>query len=893
MEALRGARKATDENGGVDVLSPTRMMRKRKVEVRDDNHQAQQPDFEWENSKENVMPLKRGRNVTDLNRALRTHESYQAKTNVETKAKEMEAEVKAYKGDDPLSAWVQYIRWIETNMPEDTRKKFGALEKSTRELKDITKYKNDIRYIRLWIQYADLVSNPKDIFKYLYQNKIGDHVSLFFVGWAWVLESMGNYAQANKVYLKATQKKAEPEELLSRKYKEFQRRMSRHWLKVNQTTDSNDDSMQRSALEDLSCDQADFERMGNSENFRRYARAQAEKMQRANAHKPVFTIYEDPVGTEVDTLDENADWKSLDTMQHQNKENDTAPTRWNGPLERPQHVEGEVPVAVASRRPVEPLQVFVDEEFSASDQKPSVVGKEHSLTLRQRLDGVSTEEEQLAQKPLKNFAAQKTESSKPPRAIKTKTGPEEKLVFDPALLKTTSGETLCFEELRARKYANKREETGHRHTHAKGLQPPLPKTKPAAKVDPLFALDTAAQEDMTINTRVAMEDVNNMFCSPGRDERASPPRSKKTWGVPEAEPVERKLHFSIFEDSMDSIAPHQDEVSQKHKLKKPIKIRLSKSISIQAVGFLGSGAFAQVFAVKAHGLDPSPSEMALKFEKTEGNLAWEMYIIYEIQKRLTEGGRVMPLIQLPILRRLDTFKNGSMLLMKKGNTGTLHDLLNAYRKNGRQFPETLAVYYSIRMLRAVELLHAADVLHGDIKPDNWLLVPGSFEQALSIGTMSKNTPHEATDLQLIDFGRAIDLRHFPHGTRFSGDCHVKGFKTVEMLTKRPWTYQIDTFGICATAHCMLFGEYMEVSKRTDENGKSRWGIVKSLKRYWDIGMWASLFHTFLNVGSCEKQPSLPMMRRRFESYFLDNPNKLEELRGLLVSQQTLLSRAKF
>ncbi|KAJ0409320.1 hypothetical protein ATCC90586_000557 [Pythium insidiosum] len=162
--------------------------------------------FEWENSKENVMPLKRGRKVEDLNRALRTQDSFQGKTKVAALAKEEERKVIEYEGDDPLSAWVQYVKWIEVNMPEDTRKRFGVLEKCTRELKDHARYKNDIRYIRLWIQYADLVSNPKDIFKFLYQNKIGENVSLFYVGWAWVLESMANYAQAHKVYLKATQK---------------------------------------------------------------------------------------------------------------------------------------------------------------------------------------------------------------------------------------------------------------------------------------------------------------------------------------------------------------------------------------------------------------------------------------------------------------------------------------------------------------------------------------------------------------------------------------------------------------------------------------------------------------------------------------------------------------
>ncbi|KAJ0402528.1 hypothetical protein P43SY_000791 [Pythium insidiosum] len=156
------------------------------------------------------MPLKRGRKVEDLNRALRTQDSFQGKTKVAALAKEEERKVIEYEGDDPLSAWVQYVKWIEVNMPEDTRKRFGVLEKCTRELKDHARYKNDIRYIRLWIQYADLVSNPKDIFKFLYQNKIGENVSLFYVGWAWVLESMANYAQAHKVYLKATQKDKVP-----------------------------------------------------------------------------------------------------------------------------------------------------------------------------------------------------------------------------------------------------------------------------------------------------------------------------------------------------------------------------------------------------------------------------------------------------------------------------------------------------------------------------------------------------------------------------------------------------------------------------------------------------------------------------------------------------------
>ena len=110
--------------------------------------------FEWESSKENVMPLKRGRNVADLNKALRAHDSFHTKLQLEDEMKAKECAIAAYDGDDPLAGWLEYVRWLEVKMPEDTRKKFKVLEKCTRELKDTPRYRNDLRYIRLWIQYV-------------------------------------------------------------------------------------------------------------------------------------------------------------------------------------------------------------------------------------------------------------------------------------------------------------------------------------------------------------------------------------------------------------------------------------------------------------------------------------------------------------------------------------------------------------------------------------------------------------------------------------------------------------------------------------------------------------------------------------------------------------------
>ncbi|EEY69165.1 uncharacterized protein PITG_05364 [Phytophthora infestans T30-4] len=507
--------------------------------------------FEWEASKENVMPLKRGRNVADLNKALRAHDSFQTKLRLEDELKTKEEAVEAYDGDDPLAAWLEYVRWLEVKMPEDTRKKFAVLEKCTRELKDNPRYKNDMRYIRLWIQYADLVSNPKDIFKYLYQNKIGERVSLFYIGWAYVLETIANYPQAHKIYLKAGQKSAEPQDLLERKYKEFQRRMSRQWLRMTEETGASeiDEVTHRRALESLSAyGTLELNDAQRQQLHQHRASARTQRIQKANAHKPVFVIYEDPVGHSVDPFDGNGGWKKLGTMQQQDKENEMTPTQ-----------------------DASPLQVFVDDEFSVPEieSKRRTPLTHRSQTLRQRLDGVATEEEMLAQEPLKNFTA----SDKKARLQKQITkGRSEKPCYNVKQITSQTGEAISFEESRARAYQQNLEQK--RELSHRALQNVTRDVDSASNRKPDRLVTTAQsdpasthngeQEDMTINTRVALEDINNMFCSPPRQPKPC------VWDAKEEDPVERKLHFSIFEDSVDSVALNAQDQSQRQDLNESV-----------------------------------------------------------------------------------------------------------------------------------------------------------------------------------------------------------------------------------------------------------------------------------------------------------------------------------
>lgn len=556
--------------------------------------------YEWEHSKENVVPLKRGRNVTDLNKALRTHDSYLSKLQLEDEFHAKKNYVMNYNGDDPLAAWLELVRWLEDNMPEDTQKKFAVLENCTRKLKKNPQYKNDMRYIRLWIQYADLVSNPKDIFKYLYHNKIGERVSLFYIGWAYVLETMANYPQAHKIYLKASQKSAEPQDLLEKKYKEFQRRMSRQWLKMTEGTENNDinEVTYRRALESLPTygilELSDAQRQ---QLHQRRASARSERVQKTNAHKPVFIIYEDTEAPFIDPFDGNNGWKKLKPMLQQDKENKVAPSGWNvvkfqndtqaGPDLQSDH-QSHSSIRASS------VQIFDDENLTLPIKKC----EKTLLTLcprklRQQVDGKAAEEGLLVKATLKNSIDCDNTAQKGAKIEL------EKRMYDVKQITSTTGEHTSFEEIRAHSYeqtAGRRRQLEHRdlqnmtcdnqsvcNATLSSLTAPSKfsactafdevkatmRTSPTPTIDsckhhyfntenlPIVAPRKLAltafngdHEDVTINTQVALEDVNNMFCSPPQ------PKSNVRIAVEEA-PVELKPHFSVFDDSVDRVAASQ------------------------------------------------------------------------------------------------------------------------------------------------------------------------------------------------------------------------------------------------------------------------------------------------------------------------------------------------
>ncbi|OAY84785.1 Mitotic checkpoint serine/threonine-protein kinase BUB1 [Ananas comosus] len=248
------------------------------------------------------------------------------------------------------------------------------------------------------------------------------------------------------------------------------------------------------------------------------------------------------------------------------------------------------------------------------------------------------------------------------------------------------------------------------------------------------------------------------------------------------------------------------------------------NIKYHIKGCSGQGGFAQVY--KAY-VDGNPEDVvALKIQKPA--YPWEFYMYRQLDQRVSAAERP----NFGYAHKVHVFSDLSVLVCEYLSHGTLQDAINSHLVMNKLMEELLCIYYTREMLRMLETLHSAGIIHGDFKPDN-LLVRYSREDLTEDKEKFKGRTGSWHDqgLCLVDWGRGIDLNLFPADVEFQGDCRTSGFRCVEMQERRTWTYQVDTYGLCVIAHMMLHGTYMSIEKKTNADGSYLYQPKSSLKRY--------------------------------------------------------------
>ena len=312
---------------------------------------------------------------------------------------------------------------------------------------------------------------------------------------------------------------------------------------------------------------------------------------------------------------------------------------------------------------------------------------------------------------------------------------------------------------------------------------------------------------------------------------------------------------------------------------------------------LGRGAFGTVVLLEG---PPDEPPVAVKVQAPLECLAWEFTVLKRLQSRLcgSTASTTKETGAFPFPRSISyvALADGGLMGMSPASFSGLNlvDIVNVYRaqENG-PVPELIALHYTIRMLRHVELLHwHGQILHCDIKPDNWVMAPSStaFEGC------SQEIP--ASDLVLVDFGRAVDMEAAagnttePMNVRLYGEAVDQDMACVAIRNGWSWSFDIDTYGICASAHVLLYGSHLEIERDTTTKV---WRPKKALRRYWQRELWTNLFNSLLNVDEVSRRAmgsrpgNLRSIRTTMEEYV---NSRTKELESMLRHQGRMLPEKK-
>lgn len=197
-------------------------------------------DFEvLENQKENIQALPSGRSARALAQIF-TPPLSSGGANAPSPLQQQDAHAAARKefekeletideADDPLDVYDRYVKWTLDTYPSAQNTPQSQLcpllERATKAFKSSSLYKNDPRYLKLWLHYIRFFSDtPRETFAYLARHNIGEGLALYYEEFAAWLETAGRWSQAEEVYAMGIDKEARPVERLIRKYGEFQHR---------------------------------------------------------------------------------------------------------------------------------------------------------------------------------------------------------------------------------------------------------------------------------------------------------------------------------------------------------------------------------------------------------------------------------------------------------------------------------------------------------------------------------------------------------------------------------------------------------------------------------------------------------------------------------------------
>ncbi|KAJ9095104.1 hypothetical protein QFC19_007671 [Naganishia cerealis] len=859
-----------------------------------------------EEHKENIQILSTGRSAQKLAEGLKGSRNPNSKTDRAHERNRFEAQLHQWDQlDDPLLVFVSYLDWIHNTYPSGASHESGLLsllERCTSSLRDITHYKNDPRYLLVWMEYIKYLDSPRDIYVYLAKKQIGQQLALYYEEFARYLEINSCIEDAEDVYKHGIESHARPLARLKASYDRFLQRKT-----SNQTVESN-----RPPLTGILAPILDID------------------VSEPPTKRPKLEIFRDELSEEdgISSIFRSQDYNGeLGSIAERTKENKLMARPWSGEMLK-QNTD------LSSLGPK--FSVFKDEDEDA--------------TVAQK---VQTEEGTYT---LVKHRGKKPERLQVDLSLLEKDGRE--ICLSELLLMLISKESNSLENDHSKKETLMQQEnfpldnneekdvpifehTEHFTIPLKGIseseqsvnEPTVTLYSKQAANEVMSIFNDAAKNVIDDDEDHKTDDTSNLdgFVTEtlNLDIKATPPTTNNS--VQSSPFIEQPLHHESGESStteLEVLDPTNENTRRKAllQLKKPLKsypnyheytklvnkLPVFKKITTSPSRYipkgnrhsiidfcgeeifclrceLGEGGFGVVYLVETE----TGSLRALKVETP--STPWEYYILNQVQQRI-QARNLQEMVVAP--RGMYCFQDESYMVMDYVKQGTLLDVVNFFRIQ-RPNPmssgadETLCIYIAVELLKIVEQLHAIGIIHGDLKADNCMI---RFEEVDEWSESMNTEAWKRKSITLIDFGRSIDLTLHSPNTQFKCTWEADEQDCPQMNNGEPWLYEADYYGVAGIAHTLLFGEYIKVRLQLD-----RYVLQRHLKRYWQQHLWSKFFDLLLNPYSANeiKKPlarELQVVRNEMQEWLLENGHSkglkktMSEVEEYLNEQDRILRR---
>jgi checkpoint serine/threonine-protein kinase len=328
----------------------------------------------------------------------------------------------------------------------------------------VPRYRDDIRYLRLWVQYADCLPDPTDVFKFLKENEVGQSHALFYIAYATFLELRGSYSAADNVFQQGLNRLAAPQDRLKAKFDEFQHRMARRIQRKAQEQSSiaveDPGHPERQSLAVLG-GRRSVRSAGLASQKRKAiatpGRGNAPAGSSGNGGLDIFVDEEfggsvahggsasTSAAADVGGGAHSSAWTSLPSYEQIRKENTQKATSWAGQRMK-QTKAFAAPPAPALSIPLDP-EFEEAEKNNTSRAAAAAEARNQQVSIRQRLDRGGLDE-QLAHDPL--HLHRHAPVVQAAAAVPIKAAREEILSCNKDALQGDDGDERSFEEVRAK-----------------------------------------------------------------------------------------------------------------------------------------------------------------------------------------------------------------------------------------------------------------------------------------------------------------------------------------------------------------------------------------------------------------------------------------------------------